>query len=200
VREEGAAALSLREVARRAGVTHAAPYRHFASKEALVAAVAEEGFRTLRETLLEAMDPSAGPGENLGRIGVAYVEFAVAHPSPFRVMYGAGQGDAAAFPAMIEAGRGAFEVLMGTVEAGVCAGDLREEPIPSLSLAAWSIGHGLASLLVEGKLGPDAGRPEELARLVTGLLLHGLAPAEKDRSRARPKAAPTSRAGRSRRR
>jgi len=174
VREEGAAALSLREVARRAGVTHAAPYRHFASKEALVAAVAEEGFHTLRETLVAALDPAAGPRENLGRIGVAYVRFAVAHPSHFRVMYGAGQGDAAPFPEMVEAGRGAFDVLVHTVEAGVRAGELRDDPVPSLSLAAWSIVHGLASLLVEGKLPPEAGRPEDLARVVTGMLMRGL--------------------------
>lgn len=191
VREEGAAALSLREVARRAGVTHAAPYRHFASKEALVAAVAEEGFRTMRETLLAAMDPDAGPGENLGRIGVAYVRFAVGHPSHFRVMYGAGQGDVASFPEMAEAGRGAFEVLVQTVEAGVRAGELRDEPIPSLSLAAWSIVHGLASLLVEGKLPPEAGRPEDLARMVTGMLMRGLSRVAdvKPRAKAPPRSA-----------
>lgn len=188
VREEGAAALSLREVARRAGVTHAAPYRHFASKEALVAAVAEEGFRTMRETLVGALDPAAGPGENLGRIGVAYVRFAVGHPSHFRVMYGTGQGDPASFPEMEEAGRGAFDVLVTTVEAGVRAGELRDEPIPSLSLAAWSIVHGLASLLVEGKLPPDTGRPEDLARVVTGMLIRGLAAEAEPKPRAKASA------------
>ena len=88
IAEEGFSALTLREVARRAGVTHAAPYRHFADKEALLAAVAEEGFRAMASDMRERMDKETSPTERLLACGVAYVLFAVRHPSHFRVMFG----------------------------------------------------------------------------------------------------------------
>ncbi|AKU92384.1 TetR/AcrR family transcriptional regulator [Vulgatibacter incomptus] len=179
VQQEGAATLSLREVARRAGVTHAAPYRHFASKEALLAAVAEEGFRTLREGLLEASVRLAGdPLGKLQAIGVAYVLFAVAHPAHFRVMFTVGQNDCD-YPSLDEASGSAFGVLVESIEEGRQAGALCDVPASELAVTAWSTVHGLASLLVEEKLPPAAGSAEQLARMVTARLLEGLAaPAE----------------------
>jgi len=87
--EADSRALTLREVARRAGVTHAAPYRHFTDKEALLAAVAEEGFHTLSEAMREAMGRAGDdPVERLEALGVGYVRFALAHPAHFEVMFG----------------------------------------------------------------------------------------------------------------
>src|SRR5262245_23788463 len=85
--EGGAAGLTLREVARRAGVTHAAPYRHFEDKAALLAAVAEEGFRAVYAEMLARSERVKDPVERLYQIGAAYVLFAVTHPAHFRVMF-----------------------------------------------------------------------------------------------------------------
>lgn len=186
VQQEGTGSLSLREVARRAGVTHAAPYRHFPNKEALVAAVAEEGFRTLREEMLAAVDPDAPPLTRLQQSGVGYVLFAVKHPSHFRVMYGVKIEGGEEHPELMEAGNAAFAVLYELIEEGLRAGELREDPAMSLALSAWSVVHGLASLLVEGMLPDGIGEPKELARLVTRSLMEGLAVKKGSPARRRP--------------
>src|ERR1700716_351231 len=84
--EGGEAALSLRAVARRAGVSPAAPYRHFPDREALVSAVAAQGYRELAERLAAAHPAPATP-EDLADVAVAYVQFALAHPALFRAMF-----------------------------------------------------------------------------------------------------------------
>jgi AcrR family transcriptional regulator len=174
IAQEGFSALTLREVARRAGVTHAAPYRHFADKEALLAAVAEEGFRSMASQMRERMAQVSGPVEQLGACGTAYVLFAVQNPSHFRVMFGPhfshpqdrskiGSGDGDAFGLLVS----------GLVECQR-AGLMREgAPLP-LALAAWSLVHGLASLLVDGVLQPPETGVEELARFQTRVLFEGL--------------------------
>lgn len=175
IAEEGFAALSLREVARRAGVTHAAPYRHFADKEALLAAVAEEGFRTMAAQMRERMAREPGPVERLGACGVAYVLFAVHNPSHFRVMFGPHFRQPADHAALAAEGGNAFGLLVQGITEGQQAGVLRPgEPLP-LALGAWSLVHGLASLLVDQKL-KDAGpaQAEALARFQTRLLFEGL--------------------------
>ena len=87
VEEGGATALSLRAVARRAGVSPAAPYRHYADREALVSAVATIGYRELAERLAAA-HPAPSTPEQLASVGVAYVEFALEQPALFRMMFG----------------------------------------------------------------------------------------------------------------
>ncbi|MFI5308928.1 MAG: TetR/AcrR family transcriptional regulator [Polyangiales bacterium] len=87
---EGLAALSLREVARRAGVSHQAPYHHFADREAILGAIAEQGFRILRAALERAVAHGRdvhSAAESLAACGRAYVEFACEHPAHFRVMF-----------------------------------------------------------------------------------------------------------------
>ncbi|HLM44029.1 MAG TPA: TetR/AcrR family transcriptional regulator [Myxococcaceae bacterium] len=177
ISEEGFSALTLREVARRAGVTHAAPYRHFADKEALLAAVAEEGFRTMSAQMRERMDRETGPTQRLAACGVAYVLFAIQHPAHFRVMFGPHFTGRVDHEALAKEGGNAFGLLVQSIVEGQKAGELREgEPMP-LALMSWSLVHGLASLLVDGKLrkvlegGPQA---EELAVFQTGLLFEGL--------------------------
>jgi AcrR family transcriptional regulator len=89
INEAGADALTLRGAAKRAGVSQAAPYRHFRNKEALLAAVAEEGFRAMAEAMGRRAAPHrADPAGRLRALGRAYVEFATRHPAHFRVMFG----------------------------------------------------------------------------------------------------------------
>ena len=198
VKKEGAAVLSLREIARRAGVSQAAPYRHFASKEALLAAVAEEGFRTMRDEMLRVAARSADePLERLRQIGIAYVCFAVEHPAHFRVMFSAGQG--CDFPDLDEASTNAFGVLVDAIEAGLAAGVLVDEPAMSLALSAWSMVHGLASLLIEGRLPSELGSPEALAAMITERLTLGLRPRPAaDRVAGKPRSSASARGARSR--
>jgi AcrR family transcriptional regulator len=131
--EQGVAALSLREAARRAGVSHNAPYRHFPARDQLLAALAAEGFRWLNEKL-------GKPPE--GNIGLGYVEFALAHPHRYRLMFG-GQ---LRFEEHAEL-RGQAEANYATLERTFK--DLGADA-PVAAAAAWSLVHGLASLFLDG--------------------------------------------------
>ncbi|MCY1047384.1 TetR/AcrR family transcriptional regulator [Corallococcus sp. bb12-1] len=178
ISEEGFGALTLREVARRAGVTHAAPYRHFTDKEALLEAVAIEGFRTMAREMRERMATAPpGPLDQLSAAGVAYVLFAVRHPPHFRVMF----GPHFRHPLKPESPPGeedAFALLVRGIASGQAAGLLRAGDPRALTLTAWSLVHGLASLFVDRQLdeavkGLEAA--EALAVVQTRLLISGLA-------------------------
>ncbi|RKI67580.1 TetR/AcrR family transcriptional regulator [Corallococcus sp. AB049A] len=177
IAEEGFGALSLREVARRAGVTHAAPYRHFADKEALLEAVAHEGFRAMAREMRERMAPHTGPLERLYAAGEAYVLFAVRHPPHFRVMFGPHFTRPMSPPPEPEGEQGAFTLLVSTIEAAQAAGLLRPGESRPLTLTAWSLVHGLASLFVDRQLGESpqgVEGAEALASVQTRLLVEGL--------------------------
>src|SRR5690349_24201183 len=87
IRREGVEAVTLREIGARVGVSRTALYRHFADKGALISAVAAEGFRMLREQLVAAWESKNGGVAGFDAMGVAYVRFAVANPTHFRVMF-----------------------------------------------------------------------------------------------------------------
>lgn len=147
VERSGPAAVSLREAARIAGVSHNAPYRHFPTREALLAAVAADGFDRLRAALDDAT-AAAVQGDRLPALGQAYVRFATANPGLFRLMFGGGIGKDA-HPDLQTAAQRAFAVLR-TVAAGDGAASPREAAI-----GAWALVHGLAHLVVDGQLADD---------------------------------------------
>lgn len=156
VAAHGPAALSLREVARQAGVSHAAPAHHFGNKAGLLTAIAADGYRTLAAAL-------AGAG-GFQEQGVAYVLFATEHPAHFAVMRTPDLLDAAD-PEFVAAHAEAGAQLSRGVEAGM---DHVDAAAP---VAAWALVHGLASLLLEGNVQPAPGESvEALARAVTGHL------------------------------
>jgi AcrR family transcriptional regulator len=134
--ETGPAALSLREVARRLGVSHNAPYRHFATREALLAAIAASGF----DELAEATDKAAA---DMKARGLAYIAFALEHPAVFRLMF-SDLIDRAAFPELAVAATNGLERAAGAI--GAAYGDE-----PEAVMAAWSFVHGLAQLLLDGQ-------------------------------------------------
>jgi AcrR family transcriptional regulator len=176
--EGGLGALSIREAARLAGVTHQAPYRHFSDKAELVAAVALEGFRKLHESVgaaraLAGDDASA----RLDAAGVAYVKFAVDHPAHFRLMFGADVGDKSQYPQL----RAAADALMGTLVQTIVeaqrAGAVRAGDPLDLALTGWATVHGLCSLTIEGPLARyPYGKldPTVVASMVIGNLRAGL--------------------------
>lgn len=175
--ERGARALSLREVSRRAAVSHTAAYRHFASKEALLAEVATEGMLELHASTSAAVARAADPLAQLEEAGVAYVAFGAANPERLHIMFGDLVPDLAPYPRLRDAGEAAFAVLVSVVEAGQRAGVMAGADPRAVALAAWAQMHGLALLLAGGKL-PGAGRPPSpapLARQCARLLRDGLA-------------------------
>ena len=166
VTEQGIDRLSLREVARRVGVSHTAPYRHFSDKEALLAAVAAAGFRSLTSCLQrESADPTTGPLKKLQAIGVAYVRFAIGHPAHYRVMFGAFQVARGVYPELDEASRVAFAPLVEAIVSGQKAESVREGDPIRLAWTAWSLVHGLATLHIDGKL--PLSSEEEIAAAAT---------------------------------
>ncbi len=154
--EEGVQALTLRAAARRVGVSHNAPYRHFADKEALLAAIAEEGFVELADRVEEARAQAGGsPRAQLEESGWAYVQFALAHPDHLRVMFGVPITGRQGYPGLLAAGARAFSVLVEIIESGQRAGAFIEGDPRQLAFAAWAMVHGLALLLANQQVPPD---------------------------------------------
>jgi AcrR family transcriptional regulator len=179
IARRGPQGFSLREVARRARVSEAAPYWHFADREALLAAVAERGFVELGKAMMEIWSQPADPAARFRALGIGYVRFALAFPSYLRVMFGPEVPDKAGHPGLKEAGDRTFALLVQAITECQAAGQVRGGAPEDLAVAAWSIVHGLAALLVDGKLKDRVGTPAEAERLawtVTDLFMKGLAP------------------------
>lgn len=151
VKEHGPSGITLREAARRAGVTHAAPYRHFADKEALLAALAEEGFMRLRAETEEAIQGTQGVAR-LEQIGVCYIRFARRNPSQFRVMFGAEVGDKRRYPSLVQADQAVFDLLSEAIRGAQEQGELPPGNPARMGLVSWSMLHGVASLIVDGQM------------------------------------------------
>jgi AcrR family transcriptional regulator len=155
--ERGESALSLRAVARHAGVSPAAPYRHYADREALLSAVAGVGYRDLAERLAAA-HPSPSSPEQLASVAIAYVQFALERPALFGIMFG-GPCD-----------RDNDERAAATAAVSAYVRSIAQRAFPqadadALATAIWALVHGLAFLHLDGKL--DAPNPSVVADRVT---------------------------------
>lgn len=179
LRQDGVAGLSLRSVAKAAGVSHTAPYRHFADKQALLAALAEIGFTRLRDGMAAAAAKHPGdPRRQLVEVGVVYVRLATAHPEMTHLMFGGVLPDSAVDEDQRRTAQQAFQGLVGIIEEGIRAGAFVDRPPLELAASAWSLMHGLAMLLTTGRLGRTGAaklRPETLARRVAEHLVDGIA-------------------------
>lgn len=135
--EEGASDLSLRAVARRAGVSHAAPYRHFPNHEALLVELAKEGFVELRDELVAAAAQKGVESDRVANIGAAYMRFAAKRPALARLMFGPQLPNRDSFPELTAAADAIGD------EIGKAVND------NALGLAVWAAVHGLAMLILE---------------------------------------------------
>ncbi|HEY2530164.1 MAG TPA: TetR/AcrR family transcriptional regulator [Xanthobacteraceae bacterium] len=149
--KDGSADLSLRRVAGAAGVSPAAPYHHFADKQALLNAVAAQGFAALTSQMLARMAKETDPAARLQASGIGYVVFAVENPALFRLMFGGDGQQLSADAALTEAGKLAFGVLQGAVAATSPDGTAK----PLTCLRAWALVHGIAKLILEGGIKPS---------------------------------------------
>jgi AcrR family transcriptional regulator len=164
----GPATLTLREAARRAGVSHSAPYRHFADRETLLAEVVAQGFAQLGAALHGA---AAAGGVEVAR---AYLRFALAHPRRYRLMY-AGEIAPARYPELADQSELVLRVLADSIPG---LGDAQHAR--RAGTASWALLHGLAGLLLGGHLGPlasDAADAERLLREVVGMIRFAAKPA-----------------------
>ena len=152
IEKNGVAALTMRAVGTKLGVSRTALYRHFADKSALLAAVATEGFRTLRLRTLEAWEIHGGGRKGLEAMGEAYVHFAVEHPSHYRVMFGGHVRDASPDSDLAKEGAGAFQVLVDALVAQQKEGLVRNDNPLALAQYIWANVHGIAMLAIDGQL------------------------------------------------
>jgi AcrR family transcriptional regulator len=149
--EEGLGGLSMREVARRAGISHQAPYHYFRDRAAILAELVERGFTMLAERM-EAASEHGTPLERLEGAGRAYVNLALEQPVYFRLMFRPELTDHGRFPSTTEAGARAFNVLEALVEKHADA-ELPAAQRHALVSMHWALVHGLSVLLLDGQLG-----------------------------------------------
>lgn len=176
----GVAGVTIRKVAGETGVSHAAPYHYFPTREALLAAVAEEGFTRFDAAQDEALRRAGpDPRERLCALGVSYVRFAIRNPYYFRVMFRPEFRKLEAYPTLAEVSSRAFDRLIDTVGA-VMARSRSPEGDPVLpSILAWSAVHGLASLWLDGPLPtrtPTGTGIDTIAQWVARAIADALAP------------------------
>lgn len=162
VGQHGPAAVSLRDVARRAGVSHAAPTHHFRDKTGLLTALATEGWTLLADALAE----TAQRDESFAELGVTYVVFATTHPAHFAVMRSPGLARADDPELAAAQGRAGTQLRAGA--SRYSGTDQQPDGYSDTALAGWSLVHGLATLLLEGAVAPEPGTDvATLARSVT---------------------------------
>ena len=185
IRAEGVEGLTLREIGARLGVSRTALYRHFADKRALLAAVATEGFRTLRQRLVAAWEEGGHDRAAFESMGVAYVRFAVANPAHYRVMFGGFVDPKACQPDLAAEAAGAFQALVDALAALQRDAIMRAEDTVKMARFVWAVVHGVAMLGIDGQL-REPGAVEELMRYALERLRTGIeAAARTDRRRRR---------------
>ena len=175
IRTEGVDGLTLRDIGARLGVSRTALYRHFTDKRALLAAVATDGFRMLREQLVAAWEKGGRGDAGFHAMGVAYVHFAVDNPSHYRVMFGGFVDPEVKDPQLGTEARGAFQALVDAVAALQRTGVLFADDTVLMARYTWALVHGIAMLAIDGQLPGPAGVDElmrySFRRFRTGILV-----------------------------
>jgi AcrR family transcriptional regulator len=181
VTEEQDWTFSLREVARRAGVSHNAPYNHFADKSDLLAAVAAAGMERLGERMQAAVAGVEDPAEALLASGLTYVRFGAENPALYRLVFGPTLAASGQRPAVTrEAGDRTRSVLEQIIERGARTGAFAVSPddprrLAIAALTAWSAVHGLTTLVIDSLASPQI-PVEVLAEGVATIVIDGLKP------------------------
>jgi AcrR family transcriptional regulator len=175
--EEGTQGLSLRKIAQKAGVSHNAPYMHFGDKEAVLAAIAAEGFRLLTIAVESAIATSAqGTREQLIAVSTAYVNFAIDRPHHLQVMFY--PYDPAKYPEAISASQASLNRLLELVSTGQENRTLIAGNPQAMTKAIWAMVHGIATISIAYKtniLLADDATIEGTVSIFVNFLLNGLA-------------------------
>jgi AcrR family transcriptional regulator len=174
LRRQGPEALTLRAVARAAGVSQTAPYRHFTDRRALVAAVAERGFQHLQQTMLERMRGAEGR-LGLKQVAFAYVDFGLKNPAEYRVMFGPEVADTAELPALRQTARSVLGFVAEGIRQLQAAGAVGPGDPMLMAVTTWSTLHGLVMLTLDGQTGGVAPSVDALVEEATRIMMFGMA-------------------------
>ena len=148
IRAEGVEGVTLRDIGARVGVSRTALYRHFADKRALLAAVATEGFRMLRQRLVAAWEEGGRGDAAFHAMGVAYVRFAVDNPAHYRVIFGGFVDPRAKEPELATEAQGAFQALVDAVSTLQRDGVFLDDHPVQMATYSWALVHGITSLAI----------------------------------------------------
>ncbi len=171
ISERERAEFTLRELARQLGVTHAATYHHFRDKEDLLAAVAEEGYKTLGQYIRNARDNAPRrPFLQLRAMAASYVRFAVENPAYFRVMYGRRYQDSSRFPNASRVAHETDQIMDEVLQQGQREGIYKSGDHAELATTAWATIHGLAVLCINGHV--DLGQGDALQEACSRITRH----------------------------
>jgi AcrR family transcriptional regulator len=151
--KQGASALSLRKVAQKAGVSHAAPYAHFADKQALIAAISTEGYKQLYEQIAQvAAQHRSDPLRRFVEASWAYVQFALDEPELFKVTLSGLIEKEQDYPAFVETAKQTFSLVVDIVAQCQQAGILRQGAPDLAAVSVWALIHGFVTLLLENQI------------------------------------------------
>lgn len=173
IRAEGVDRLTLREIGSRLGVSRTALYRHFADKRALLAAVATEGFRTLRQHLVAVWEERGRNREAFESMGRAYVRFAMDNPSHYRVMFGGSIDPKVCGPELAAEAAGAFQALVDALSSLQREGVVRADDTLTMARYVWAVVHGVSMLGINGQL-QQRGAVDALSVFAAERLLTGI--------------------------
>jgi AcrR family transcriptional regulator len=180
VADRGVSGVTLRDVARRAGVSHSAPAHHFGSKAGLLTAFATDGYRLLAESVIAEVTAAGteDPGAELAAVGRGYVRFALSHRAEFEVMFRLDALDPGNAKFVL-ASEAAYSLLTATIERCREAGRLGGRSTELVAVSAWSVVHGLAGLWLSGRLSERIAEqdPHRLAAAVCDLFVAAVLPA-----------------------
>jgi AcrR family transcriptional regulator len=175
IQARGVEGLTLRAVGAALGVSRTALYRHFSDKQALLTAVAREGFRTLTSELQEAWRRGGQGRTGFEQMGEAYVRFAVTNPSHYRVMFGGLLEEGDTNPELGEQAANAFQVLVDALAEQQDAGLVHKDDTLLLARYIWAVVHGVAMLALDGQLKHQQTDAETLIRFANERMRTGIA-------------------------
>ncbi len=174
IAEKGVEGVTMRGLAERAGVSRSAPYRHFADKTALLAAVAEDGFRRITARIQAVKEEHAQDAtQGFLEVCVAYVEFAIENPTHYRLMFGREVSNFRDHPDLAAAARAAFSEVVSMVQRYQQENTIESDSPIKLAHTAWALAHGLSTLIIDGRIraSDDVG---QLTRFAFQALLEGI--------------------------
>jgi AcrR family transcriptional regulator len=178
-------ALTLREIGLALGVSRTALYRHFADKQALLAAVATEGFRMLRERLVAAWESGGRGLEALDAQGVAYVRFAIDSPPHYRVMFGGVVDGSARNEDLNREASATFQTLVDSLAHLQKTGHVRREDPVQLARFIWAAVHGVSMLIIDGQFRHQQGQIDSLIHFAVDHVRTGIGMPRRDPSGVR---------------
>lgn len=162
--------LSLRDLARKAGVSQTAPYRHFEDKEALIVVLIQEGSAKLQENIALASQKVDDPVEQLVNLGVAYYDFSQEHPAHFRLMFGGSLENTEKHEHIFENEKKGYDVLENVITACMKLPNAPDLPPNLIRLTCWSLVHGLASLILNDVMNDDVPKGDNKRDVVRNVI------------------------------